>query len=52
MELQKEYFANMEEKHLSKNLCNYVWNVLIATQKGYGFDELDPIYSNVYCENE
>ena len=33
-ELQKEYFKNVEEKGLSKNLCNYVWNVLVATSKG------------------
>ena len=33
-ELQKEYFKTVEEKGLSKNLCNYVWNVLVATSKG------------------
>lgn len=37
-ELQKEYFKTVEEKGLSKNLCNYVWNVLVATSKGYGFN--------------
>ena len=37
MKLQDEYFQKVEEKHLSKNLCNYVWNVLIATSRGYGF---------------
>ena len=37
-ELQKEYFKAVEEKGLSKNLCNYVWNVLVATSKGYGFN--------------
>ena len=37
--LQKEYFQNMEEKGLSKNLCNYVWNVLVATSRGYGFKQ-------------
>ena len=37
-ELQKEYFKVVEEKGLSKNLCNYVWNVLVATSKGYGFN--------------
>lgn len=35
--LTKEYFDNMEKKGLSKNLCNYVWNVLVATSRGYGF---------------
>ena len=38
LELQKEYFAEVESKGLSKNLCNYVWNVLVATSKGYGFN--------------
>ena len=32
--LEKEFFQNAEEKHLSKNLTNYVWNVLIMTQRG------------------
>lgn len=36
--LQEEYFKTVEEKKLSKNLCNYVWNVLIATSRGYGFN--------------
>lgn len=35
--LQEEYFKVIEEKGLSKNLCNYVWNVLVATSRGYGF---------------
>ena len=38
-QLQKEYFARVEEKGLSKNLCNYVWNVLVATSRGYGFNK-------------
>lgn len=38
-QLTKEYFENMEEKGLSKNLCNYVWNVLVATSRGYGFNK-------------
>ena len=33
-ELQREYFKTVEEKGLSKNLCNYVWNVLVATSRG------------------
>ena len=37
-ELQKEYFKTVEEKGLSRNLCNYVWNVLVATSRGYGFN--------------
>lgn len=35
--LEKEYFKAVEEKGLSKNLCNYVWNVLVAMSRGYGF---------------
>ena len=37
-ELTKEYFKTVEEKGLSKNLCNYIWNVLVATSRGYGFN--------------
>ena len=47
LQLEKEFFDNAEKKHLSKNLTNYVWNVLIATQRGYGFDLLDPLYSDI-----
>lgn len=36
--LTKEYFEVTAEKGLSKNLCNYVWNVLVATSRGYGFN--------------
>jgi DNA polymerase-3 subunit alpha len=36
-QLTQEYFTNAKEKHLSENLCNYVWNVLVATSRGYGF---------------
>lgn len=37
-ELQTEFFDNVEKKNLDKNLTNYVWNVLIRTQRGYGFN--------------
>jgi DNA polymerase-3 subunit alpha len=37
-ELTKEYFEKCKEKSLSMNLCNYVWNVLVATSRGYGFN--------------
>ena len=37
-QLTKEYFENAKEKNLSRNLCNYVWNVLVATSRGYGFN--------------
>ena len=36
--LQKEYFQAVKDKGLSYNLCNYVWNVLVATSRGYGFN--------------
>lgn len=36
--ITKEYFEKTAEKGLSKNLCNYVWNVLVATSRGYGFN--------------
>lgn len=37
-QLTKEYFEQVKEKKLSANLCNYVWNVLVATSRGYGFN--------------
>ena len=37
-ELTKEYFDTCHEKGLSMSLCNYVWNVLVATSRGYGFN--------------
>ena len=37
-ELQQEYFDAVKQKGLSENLCNYVWNVLVATSRGYGFN--------------
>ena len=40
--LTKEYFEEVEKKGLSKKLCNYVWNVLVATSRGYGFKLLKP----------
>lgn len=48
-QLEKEFFDNAKEKNLSKNLTEYVWKILIATQRGYGFDILDPLYSNIQC---
>lgn len=35
---EKEYFDVVKKKHLSENLCNYVWNVLVMTSRGYGFN--------------
>ena len=40
--LTKQYFENIREKNLSEHLCNYVWNVLVATSRGYGFRILNP----------
>lgn len=37
-ELTKIYFSKVKEKGLSEKLCNYVWNVLVATSRGYGFN--------------
>ena len=37
--LTEEYYANMREKGLSKNLCRYVWQVLVAYSRGYGFNK-------------
>lgn len=37
-ELTKEYFEECEKKQLSKKLCSYVWNVLVATSRGYSFN--------------
>lgn len=37
--LTAEFFENMKNKNLSVNLCNYVWNTLIAMNRGYGFNQ-------------
>ena len=36
--LTDEYFKIIKEKGLNEQLCTYVWNVLIAMSKGYGFN--------------
>ena len=36
--LTDEYFKVIKEKELNEQLCAYVWNVLIAMSKGYGFN--------------
>ena len=38
-QLTKEYFENCEQKHLSKNLCKYVWKVMVAYSRGYSFNK-------------
>lgn len=37
-ELTKEYFNTVKEKGCDIQLCGYVWNVLIAMNRGYGFN--------------
>lgn len=37
--LTKEFFEITREKGCSQSLCNYVWNVLIAMSRGYGFNQ-------------
>lgn len=34
VELQQEFYKNIEEKHLSPKLCHYVWDILIAMNRG------------------
>ena len=36
--LTEEYFETIENKDCNMKLCSYVWNVLIAMSKGYGFN--------------
>lgn len=36
--LSKEFFEVTKEKGCDEDLCNYVWNNLIALNKGYGFN--------------
>lgn len=38
LELQDEYFKVVKEKGLDEKFCKYVWNVLVCTSKGYGFN--------------
>lgn len=38
MELQQDFYKNIKEKNLSPKLCHYVWDVLIAMNRGYGFN--------------
>lgn len=33
---KEEFFSRVKEKHLSKNLCNYVWDKICGL-RGYGF---------------
>lgn len=37
--LTEEYYQNIKDKNLSYNLCNYIWRVLVAYSRGYGFNK-------------
>lgn len=37
--LTEEFFKVTKEKGCNQNLCKYVWNVLIAMSRGYGFNQ-------------
>lgn len=36
--LEKEYYEVVKKKGLSQKLCHYVWDVLVGTSRGYGFN--------------
>ena len=36
-QITEEFFKVTKEKGCNQNLCLYVWNVLIAMSRGYGF---------------
>ena len=38
LKLENEFFENCKNNNLSYNLCNYVWNVLVAMSRGYSFN--------------
>lgn len=46
-QLTKEFFEQTEKNNCEKALCEYVWNVLIAMNKGYGFKIIETLYSNI-----
>ena len=37
--LTKEFFEITKQKNCNEKLCKYVWNVLIAMSRGYGFNQ-------------
>ena len=37
-ELSQKYYDTVKEKNLDFNLCNYFWQVLVNTQRGYSFN--------------
>lgn len=38
LQCEKEFFETIKEKHLSKKLANYVWNIVFKVQRGYSFN--------------
>lgn len=38
LKFEKEFWETVREKGSSYNLCNYIWNVIVATQRGYSFN--------------
>ena len=51
LQLEAEYFQNAKEKGLSKKLVDYVWYVLISTQRGYGFNKSHTLaYSEILLQ--
>ena len=50
-ELEKQFYERIEEKHLHKEFCDYVWKKQISMSKGYGFSiKMDPLYSNIWLK--
>lgn len=45
--LTEEFFKVTKEKGCNQNLCKYVWNVLIAMSRGYGFRLIESLYGNI-----
>ena len=39
-ECEKEFYANVKEKHCSEKLAHYVWDVALRVQRGYSFNRL------------
>ena len=35
---EEQFWKDVEEKGSSSKLCKYIWNVLVATQRGYSFN--------------
>lgn len=35
---EEQFWKDVAERGSSRNLCNYIWNVLVASQRGYSFN--------------